>query len=419
MRVSEYFITTLKEAPAEAEMVSHRLSLRAGLVRQLGAGLYHWLPLGLRVLRNVENIIREELNALGAMELLMPMVHPNDIWQTTKRWDTFGPELLKIKDRHERDLCLAPTHEEAITSIMANELQSYKQLPLVLYQIQTKFRDEPRPRSGLLRGREFCMKDAYSFHVSRESLEETYQKIRQAYINIFTRLGLPFRVALADTGSIGGYFSEEFHIIAPSGEDKLVISDSSDYCANIEVANLNEGDPSPDGNGKVQFARGIEVGHIFQLGDKYSRDMNATVLDQSGKTSFVEMGCYGIGVSRIVAAAIEQNHDDNGIIWPESMAPFQVALVPINMHKSTRVREEAEKIYRELTDNGISVLFNDRNERPGVMFAEMELIGIPHRIVVSDRGLENNTLEYRKRSASENENIPYEIDGVVALLNAH
>ena len=556
MRTSQLLLSTLKETPADAEVVSHQLMLRAGLIRKLAAGLYTWLPLGLRVLRKVERIVREEMDRAGAQEVSMPAVQPAELWQESGRWDQYGPELLRLRDRHERDFCFGPTHEEIITDLMRREIRSYKQLPANFYQVQTKFRDEIRPRFGVMRAREFLMKDAYSFHLDQASLEETYQAMHETYTRIFTRLGLEFRAVLADTGSIGGSGSHEFHVLADSGEDAIAYSDTGDYAANVELApspqasgerpaptspslaavdtpevhtieevskflrtpakqclktllvqglennvvalvlrgdhNLNAikaaklaqvaeplafatpeqiqavakcdagsigpvgltipviadyaaahvadfvcganrngqhlvgvnwgrdlpepqtadlreveaGDPSPDGQGTLKIARGIEVGHIFQLGDKYSQAMNATVLDEEGNAVVMTMGCYGIGVSRVVAAAIEQNHDQHGIIWPQAIAPFQVALLPMNMHKSQRLREAADKLYAELRAAGIDVLYDDRKERPGVMFADMELIGIPHRYVLGERGLDNGVLEYKGRRDKDSEEVP-------------
>lgn len=550
MRVSELLIATLKESPNDAEIMSHKLMLRAGLIRKLASGLYTWLPLGLRVLRKVERIIREEMHHIGAQEILMPAVQPAELWQETERWEQFGPQLLKMVDRHKRAFCFGPTHEEVITDLMRRELKSYKQLPISLYQIQVKFRDEIRPRFGVMRAREFLMKDAYSFHVDKASLETTYQQFFEAYTKIFTRLGLSFRAVLADTGSIGGSVSHEFHVLAASGEDLLAYSDQSDYAANVEMAQsllpaedsettadletlrfvttpgiksvdgqathlkiqtkkilktllvrgkteqhpvvallvrgdhelnpikaekyalvaspfqmisveevqnlahcgpgfvgpkelnipliadpavlamtnficgankddthyagfnwgrdcpvptvadlrtVQEGDLSPDGKGTLKLMRGIEVGHIFQLGDKYSQAMNATVLDESGQAKTLTMGCYGIGVSRIVAAAIEQHHDEKGIIWPALMAPFQVILIPIGLSNSDLVKTTTEKLYQELVDAGIDVLLDDREERAGVMFADAELIGIPHRVVISEKNLANGNLEYKGR----------------------
>ena len=559
MRASQYFITTKKESPADAEVISHQLMPRAGMVRKVASGLYSWLPIGLRVFRKVEAIVREEMDRSGALELMMPVVQPADLWEESGRWGQFGPELLRIKDRHDREFCLGPTHEEIITDIIRNEINSYKQLPANFYQIQTKFRDERRPRFGVMRTREFCMKDAYSFHSSTESLQDTYDKMYRTYSAIFERTGLVVRAVLADTGSIGGSHSHEFHVLAESGEDAIVFSTESDYAANIEKAaalapagqpaaataemaelatpgvhtildlcqfvgtepektlkalivsaqtddggtqlyglmvrgdhELNEvkaqhalglqteitfateaqikaaiacspgslgpvslplpmvvdhsaallndftcganrdgyhltnvnwardcgeysiadirnvvaGDPSPDGRGVLEIKRGIEVGHIFQLGTKYSETMKATVLDENGKEQFMSMGCYGIGVSRIVAAAIEQNNDANGIIWPDSIAPFQIAIVPINMHKSETVKHACETLYDKLSSAGYEVLFMDEPKaRLGGMLADIELIGIPHRIVIGDRGLEGGTVEYRNRRESENQHI--------------
>lgn len=560
MRASRYLIATKKETPADAEVISHKLMLRAGMIRKLAAGLYTWLPLGLRVFRKVEAIVREEMDKSGAQELMMPVVQPADLWEESGRWGQFGPELLRIKDRHERDFCLGPTHEEVITDIVRNEIRSYKQLPANFYQIQTKFRDERRPRFGVMRTREFCMKDAYSFHLNSQSLQETYDLMYQTYSAIFERTGLMFRAVIADTGSIGGSHSHEFHVLAESGEDAIVFSSDSDYAANIEKAEavpptdprpaasadmteietpgihtieelcdfltvqpektvktlivsavdedgeqqlfalivrgdheLNEvkaqhvlglpneiefaseeqvkkalgcsigsigpvnlnipmivdhsaaqltdfvcgankdnyhlarvnwerdcplsqvadirnvvtGDPSPDGKGTLEIKRGIEVGHIFQLGTKYSEAMKATVLNENGKEQVMTMGCYGIGVSRIVAAAIEQNYDDNGIIWPDTIAPFQIAIIPINMHKSQQVQETCEALYSKLQGLGYDVLFMDEEKaRLGAMLADVELIGIPHRLVIGDRGLENGTVEYRHRRENENRDIP-------------
>ena len=559
MRASQYLISTKKESPADAEVISHKLMLRAGMVRKVASGLYSWLPIGLRVFRKVEAIVRQEMDKSGAQEIMMPVVQPADLWEESGRWGQFGPELLRIKDRHDREFCLGPTHEEVVTDIIRNEIRSYKQLPANFYQIQTKFRDERRPRFGVMRTREFCMKDAYSFHVDSASLQKTYDVMYQTYSTIFDRTGLIYRAVLADTGSIGGSVSHEFHVLADSGEDAIVFSTGSDYAANIEKAEasapdtvaaegsaemaelatpgvrtiddlctfvnsspeqclktlivsatdeegeeklyglmvrgdheLNEvkaqhalglatevifateeqikatlncspgslgpvnlnlpmvvdhsaaqlsdftcganrdgyhltgvnwqrdcgeytvadirnvvaGDISPDGKGVLEIKRGIEVGHIFQLGTKYSEAMKATVLDENGKERNMSMGCYGIGVSRIVAAAIEQNHDDNGIIWPDAIAPFQIAIVPINMHKSELVKETCEALYKKLNEAGYEVLFMDEPKaRLGGMLADVELIGIPHRVVIGDRGLEGGTVEYRNRRESENQHI--------------
>ena len=554
MKLSQLLTSTLREAPADAEIVSHKLMLRAGMIRQLAAGIYTWLPLGFRVLKKVETIIREEMNSVGAQEILMPAVQPAELWHESKRWEHYGPELLRINDRHEREFCFGPTHEEVITDLVRREIRSYKQLPVNFYQIQTKFRDEIRPRFGIMRSREFLMKDAYSFHLSDESLQETYQQMHKTYSKIFTRLGLQFRAVIADSGNIGGNKSHEFHVLAESGEDQIVFSENGEYAANLEQAealvsqesrpepskkiktfdtpnqktieeiskflnintnqclktliikseddglialvlrgdhelnrakteklsgvmkpltfanndeimstigcdagsigpidisipiyidhevknmsdfvcganvngkhltgvnwerdlplpttvdirNVCEGDLAKDGSGKLEFARGIEVGHIFQLGTKYSSSMKATCLDQTGKAVTLTMGCYGIGVSRIVAAAIEQNHDEKGIIWPASIAPFQLALIPINMHKSIRLREAVMSFYDELVANNIDVLLDDRQERPGVMFSDIELIGIPHRFVFSEKGLDAGEIEYKARRDTENKNI--------------
>jgi prolyl-tRNA synthetase len=557
MRTSQYLLSTLKETPSDAVVISHQLLLRAGMIRKLASGLYTWLPLGLRVLRKVEAVVREEMNAAGALEVLMPAIQPAELWQESGRWQQYGPELLRIKDRHDRDFCVGPTHEEVITDLARNELNSYKQLPINLYQIQTKFRDEIRPRFGLMRGREFLMKDAYSFHLDQASLQQTYDRMHQAYCNVFTRLGLNFRPVQADTGSIGGTGSHEFHVLAESGEDDIAFSDSSDYAANIEKAealpretvraaaseelrlvdtpnartiadlveqfglavektvktlvvrgveegqliallvrgdhelneikaanleqvasplefateaeiravigagpgslgplnlpipcivdrsvalmsdfgaganvdgkhhfglnwerdlplpavadlrNVVDGDASPDGKGTLTIKRGIEVGHIFQLGTKYSEALGCKVLGENGKPVTLIMGCYGIGVSRVVAAAIEQNNDERGILWSDALAPFQIALVPMK-YENEAVREATDKLYAQLTAAGFEVLLDDRDKKtsPGVKFADMELIGIPHRIVVSERGLAEGALEYKSRRASETEAVP-------------
>ncbi|MCL6379952.1 proline--tRNA ligase [Pectobacterium brasiliense] len=557
MRTSQYMLSTLKETPADAEVISHQLMLRAGMIRKLASGLYTWLPTGLRVLRKVENIVREEMNNAGAIEVSMPVVQPADLWVESGRWDQYGPELLRFVDRGERPFVLGPTHEEVITDLIRNEVSSYKQLPLNFFQIQTKFRDEVRPRFGVMRSREFLMKDAYSFHTSQESLQVTYDAMYAAYSRIFSRMDLDFRAVQADTGSIGGNASHEFQVLATSGEDDIVFSTESDYAANIELAeavapklgraeateelrlvdtpnaktiaelveqfklpvektvktllvkateesghklvallvrgdhelneikaekiaqvaspltfateeeiratigagpgslgpvklaipvvvdrtvaamsdfsaganidgkhyfginwerdvtlpqvadirNVVEGDISPDGKGTLQIKRGIEVGHIFQLGSKYSEALKATVQGEDGRNQTLTMGCYGIGVTRVVAAAIEQNHDERGIIWPDAIAPFHVAILPMNMHKSFRVKEVAEDIYQQLRAKGIEVLLDDRKERPGVMFADMELIGVPHTIVIGDRNLDSEEIEYKNRRVGEKQMI--------------
>jgi prolyl-tRNA synthetase len=565
MRLSEFPLNTVKEVPAGAEIVSHQLMLRAGLIRQLASGLYTWLPIGMRVLRKVETIVREEMNRAGALEVLMPMVQPAELWRESRRWDAFGPELLRLRDRHQRDFCLGPTHEEVITDLARRELKSYRQLPVNWYQIQSKFRDEIRPRFGVMRAREFIMKDAYSFHLDSECLGRTYERMYEAYSRVCRRLGLSFRAVEADTGAIGGSLSHEFHVLAESGEDAIAFSNGSDYAANVELApalpppgprpaaaqalervatpavrtiaeltgflgvtpaqclktlivlgedggavalvirgdhelnavkaeklpgvaaplrmagpeavqaavgcapgfvgpvglpikvyadhaalkvadfvcganeadmhlrgvnwgrdlaepeaadlrNVQPGDPSPDGRGTLEIARGIEVGHIFQLGRKYSESMGAVVLDADGREQPMVMGCYGIGVTRLVAAAIEQNFDERGIVWPEPIAPFQVALVPMNLQKSEAVRAAVEPLYDSLLAAGIEVLLDDRDVRPGVKFADIELLGIPHRVVVGERGLAEGALEYRARRATDNETLP--LEGALAQLVA-
>ncbi len=563
MKLSQFLLPALKETPADAELSSHRLMLRAGMIRQLASGLYTWLPLGLRVLHKVSAVVREEMEKAGGLEVLMPMVQPADLWQQSGRWEQYGPELLRLDDRHSNAYCLGPTHEEVITALFKNNVSSYKQLPMNLFQVQTKFRDEIRPRFGVMRSREFLMKDAYSFHLDQSSLQIGYEQMEAAYHAIFTRLGLNYRSVEADSGAIGGAVSQEFQVLADSGEDKIACSDTSDYAANVERAsalapeplvdvdslpierfetpgvttmsalseltgqdtsamvktllvqsesgglialvlrgdhelnevkaaqiegvaspltfadesmvqseigvpvgslgphglsiriivdrdaavlknficganeegyhlkNVNwerdvplsevadlrhvvEGDRSPDGKGYLKVVRGIEVGHIFQLGDKYSQAMGATVLDDSGKARHLSMGCYGIGISRVVAAAIEQHHDDKGIIWPASMAPFQVTIVPVQMHKSYRVKDLIDSLYSELNDMGVEVLLDDRRERPGVMFSMADLIGIPHRLVVSERGIDQGTVEYKARSQDEAEQWP--MDAVIDKL---
>ncbi len=554
MRITQFLLATVRETPTDVEIISHQLMLRAGMIRMLAAGIYTWLPMGLRVLRKVEGIVRDEMNRAGAQELLMSGVQPAELWQESGRWEQYGPELLRFQDRHERDFCLGPTHEEIITDLVRREIRSYKQLPVNFYQIQSKFRDEIRPRFGIMRAREFLMKDAYSFHLTEESLQESYELMFQTYSRIFDRLGLNYRAVLADSGNIGGATSHEFHVLADSGEDEIVFSSDGNYAANIEraeaslpkgeraaasqlmqkvdtpgqhsieeisqflkvdaeqclktlivdgedgglvalvlrgdhelnavkaakleqvaaplhmadestiqkqlgckigsigpvglgipviadhsainisdfvcganddgkhltgvnwqrdltepvsadIRNVKKGEVAVDGSGVLDTARGIEVGHIFQLGKKYSAAMKATCLNEKGEAQTLIMGCYGIGVSRIVAAAIEQNNDDRGIIWPEAIAPFQISLVPINMHKSQRLREAVEKLYRELQDAGFEVLLDDRKERPGVMFADAELIGIPHRLTFSERGLDAGTIEYKGRCDKDNQDI--------------
>ena len=548
MKTSQFFISTLKEAPQDAELKSHQLMVRAGYVKRLSSGLYTWMPIGLRVLRKIENIIREEMNASGAVELLMPAIQPAELWQETGRWQQFGPQMLKINDRHENEFCFGPTHEEVITDIARKELNSYKQLPINFYQIQTKFRDEIRPRFGVMRAREFLMKDAYSFHANENCLQKMYELMFETYNQIFSRIGLQFRSVAADSGAIGGDASHEFHVLADSGEDVIAYSDQSEYAANIEkastvfkkaskenneptekvhtpeittiealqeffkidtqsilkavvfnhddelvicfvpgnreinlvklekvigsnrfrvakdeelkkhglipgfigpegnehirklfdhsiiemenmvcganeehyhftnfqlinagkfvdITNVVEGDVSPDESGKLKFCRGIEVGHIFQLGKKYSESMQASILNEEGKSQTMTMGCYGIGVSRIVAAAIEQNNDENGMILPKSIAPFELIIVPIGYHKNDKVRAQANKIYADLLESGIDVILDDRDARPGIMFAESDLIGIPNRLVIGEKSLNENKVEFKSRSESNSEMI--------------
>ncbi|MBT6602619.1 MAG: proline--tRNA ligase [Nitrosomonadales bacterium] len=395
MRASKFYIATRKEAPAEAELLSHQLLVRAGMVRLLGSGLYTIMPLGLRVLKKIEMIIRDELNDAGCIELLMPAIQPADLWKESGRWEEFGPQMLKIKDRHEREFCFGPTHEEVITDIIRKEINSYKQLPINLYQIQMKFRDEIRPRFGVMRAREFLMKDSYSFHTNFDCLKETYQKMFKAYESIFEKIGLEFRAVSAENGTIGGDASHEFHVLADSGEDVLVYDEHSDFAANIELAKDH-----PDIK-KFKTCRGIEVGHIFQLGTKYSEKMSANFIAEDGTSKPVIMGCYGIGVSRIVAATIEQSHDEKGIVFPPSIAPFEVIITPIGYDKSTAVKNYADKLYDDLIKQGFDVLLDDRGLRPGVMFSEADLIGIPHRITVGEKTISENKYEYKNRSEQD------------------
>lgn len=402
MRTSQYFLATQRETPAEAEVISHQLMLRAGMIRRLASGLYTWLPTGLRVLQKVTAIVREEMNKSGALEILMPMVQPIELWEESGRAEFYGPELLRFTDRHDRPFCLGPTHEEVVTDWVRQNIHSYKQLPTNFYQIQTKFRDEIRPRFGIMRSREFVMKDSYSFHLTQDCLEKTYQIMYDTYCKIFDRLGLQYRAVLADTGSIGGNHSHEFHVLADSGEDSIAFSDTSNFASNVELLpDIKAGDPSPDGQGHIEIKRGIEVGHIFQLGNKYSSALKANVLDPNGQPAIMTMGCYGIGVSRIVAAAIEQSHDERGIIWPASIAPFQLAIVPMNLHKSALVQQTAESLYQQFTAAGIEVLLDDRKERPGVQFADMELLGIPHMFILGEKNLLEQKVEYKCRKTGE------------------
>lgn len=419
MYTSKLFFPTLRQAPNDAELISHQLMFRAGLIRKLASGLYSWLPLGLRVLKKIENIIREELNKIYAQELLLPIVQPAALWQETGRWEKYGDMLLKMQDRHNRDFCFGPTHEEVITDLIRNNVTSYKQLPICLYQIQTKFRDEIRPRFGVMRAREFLMKDAYSFHLTQSCLTNTYQQMFVAYNNIFNKLQLKFRAVLADNGDMGGSTSHEFQVIAESGEDQIIYSETSDYAANIELIDAKKNMPEAEAS-NLKTARGIEVGHIFQLGKRYSEAMNATILDQHGNNQPMLMGCYGIGVSRIIAACIEQKYDSQGIIWPDLIAPYKVVIIPIGFHQSTQVKEFSINLYNQLQSNPIftnEVLLDDRNERPGVMFKDHELIGIPHRIVINEKILSTNMVEYKSRKQPDIKIMP--LADIIELINNH
>ncbi len=410
MLASKNFAPLIKDTPAEAEVISHQLLLRSGMIRKVASGIYNWLPLGFKTLKLVENIVREEMTNTESQEIFMPMVQPRDLWEDSKRWDKFGPELLRFKDRHERDFCLGPTHEEIITDLIRNNLSSYKELPLSLFQIQTKFRDEIRPRYGIMRGREFLMKDAYSFHLNQECLNNTYQTIREAYKAIFNRLGLGYKIVKADSGAIGGEISEEFHVLAESGEDTLAFSEESEIAINAELLiNENEsidslqGKTFPDSQEEIKLAKGIEVGHIFQLGNVYSSAMNATVLDENGNRQALQMGCYGIGVSRIVAAAIEQNHDDKGIIWPKNIAPIQISILPIFKESSDKTFIFAEKLYKDLSKLGLRVMLDDRQERFGKKITESELVGSSYAVVIGKSYTENKTIELISRNGDKTE----------------
>jgi prolyl-tRNA synthetase len=410
MLASKIFVPFIKDNPSEAEVVSHQLLLRAGMIRKVASGIYNWLPLGFKTLKLVEEIVREEISKTGAHEIFMPMVQPKDLWVDSKRWDKFGPELLRFKDRHERDFCLGPTHEEIITDLIRNNLNSYKELPLTLFQIQTKFRDEIRPRYGIMRGREFLMKDAYSFHIDSESLNITYLSMREAYKSIFNRLGLEYKIVKADSGAIGGEISEEFHVLADSGEDTLAFSDESEIAINAELLisagediNSLSGKSFPNSNEIIRLAKGIEVGHIFQLGDVYSTAMNATVIDEKGDRQILQMGCYGIGVSRIVAAAIEQNHDDKGIIWPKNIAPIQISILPIFKEQNDNALLFAKELYLKLNQQGLRVMLDDRQERFGKKITESELIGCPYAVVIGKNYTDNQTVEVISRAADKSE----------------
>ena len=405
MLFSKLLLPTLKDAPQEAEVISHKLMLRAGMVRKVASGIYTWLPLGLKVLRKIENIVREEMDNSGAQEILMPMVQPKELWNETNRWEKMGPELLRIQDRHERDFCLGPTHEEVITDLIRNNVKSYKELPLNIYQIQTKFRDEVRPRYGVMRGREFLMKDSYSFNIDEACLEETYLAMRNTYKKVLERMGLEYKIVSADSGAIGGDASEEFHVLAETGEDTIAVSNSSEYAINTElllkegedISSL-EGKPSPDGEGIIEIKKGIEVGHIFQLGKVYAEDMKANVLNNEGKASTLYMGCYGIGVSRLVAATIEQNNDEKGIIWPQSVAPFDVNIIAIGFQKDEKIAKASNSLYKELTNMGYDVLLDDRKDGYGTKIKDSELIGIPLNIIIGKQFIEKEEIEFRTRT---------------------
>ncbi len=399
MRYTKSGITTTKNTPKDAEIISHKLMIRSGMVKKLASGLYTWMPLGLKVLKKIENIIREEMNRADALEILMPAVQPSELWKESGRWDKYGPELLRITDRHEREFCFGPTHEEIITDIARKDINSYKQLPIIYYQIQTKFRDEIRPRFGVMRAREFLMKDAYSFHENEECLNKTYKIMFEAYKNCFNKIGFEYKVVNADNGQIGGSESHEFHVIADNGEDELIFSDSSDYAINAELFTRppKEGDACPDGSGKVKIKRGIEVGHIFKLGKNYSEAMNASISNKENKNIKMTMGCYGIGVSRIAAAAIEQSNDEKGIIWPKSIAPYLITIISIGYTKNDIVKNYTDSLYEELENNNIEVLLDDRDISPGNMFSDSELIGIPYSVIIGKQFIENNNFEFKDR----------------------
>ena len=404
MQLSKYPLITYKETPVDAELTSHQLMLRAGLIKKLASGLFSWMPIGLKVLRKIERIVREEMDRSGAYEVSMPAIQPADLWQETGRWEAYGDLLLKMEDRQGRSFCFGPTHEEVITDIVRNELKTYRQMPVNFYQIQTKFRDEIRPRFGVMRAREFLMKDAYSFHLDQPSLDLEYENMGTTYNTIFTRLGLDFRKVRANSGEIGGSLSHEYHVLADSGEDEVGYCDEENYAANVEMI---EGNTAPNG-GKLSFTRGIEVGHIFQLGDKYSKSMNCTVLNDKGDSIYPLMGCYGIGISRIMASSIEQNHDESGIIWPQPLAPFQIIIIALNNNTEDATLTKSRKIYHQLLESGYEVLLDDRNERAGVKFADADLLGIPKRLIVSERGLDNQTIELNFRDGKNKSDVPFE-----------
>ena len=399
MRYSKSGINTTKSVPNDAEIISHILMIRSGMIKKLASGLYTWMPLGLKILRKIENIIRTEMDKIDALELLMPAVQPSELWKESGRWDKYGPELLRIQDRHEREFCFGPTHEEIITDIARKEIKSYKQLPMTYYQIQTKFRDEIRPRFGVMRAREFLMKDAYSFHENEECLNKTYNIIFEAYKKCFDKIGFEYKVVNADNGQIGGSESHEFHVIAENGEDQLIFSDSSDYAINAELFSKTpkEGDDCPDGSGKIKIKRGIEVGHIFKLGKNYSESMNAVVANKNNENVKMIMGCYGIGVSRIAAAAIEQSNDKNGIIWPKSIAPFELSIISIGYTKDQKIKNYTDSLYKRLKEIKIDLLLDDRDISPGNMFSDADLIGIPNKLIIGKKLLQDGELEFKKR----------------------
>ena len=399
MKYSKSGITTSKNVPNDAEIISHQLMIRSGMIKKLASGLYTWMPLGLKVLKKIENIIKNEMNDIDALEILMPAIQPSELWKESGRWDKYGPELLRLKDRHDREFCFGPTHEEIITDIARQDIKSYKQLPIIYYQIQTKFRDEIRPRFGVMRAREFLMKDAYSFHENEECLNETYKAVFQAYKNCFDKIGFEYKVVNADNGQIGGSESHEFHVIAETGEDELIFSDSSDYAINSELFSEppKEGDDCPDGSGKVKIKRGIEIGHIFKLGKNYSTSMNATVSNKKNENVKMIMGCYGIGVSRIAAASIEQSHDEKGIVWPKSIAPFDISIIAIGYTKNDTIKTYSDNLYNMLKNINIEVLLDDRDVRPGNMFSDSDLIGIPNKIIIGKQFLEKQSLELKNR----------------------
>ena len=423
MLLSKLLLPTLKDAPQEAEVISHKLMLRAGMIRKVASGIYTWLPLGLKVLRKIENIVREEMDASGAQEVFMPMVQPKELWEETKRWDKMGPELLRIKDRHDRDFCLGPTHEEVITDVIRSNVKSYKELPLNIYQIQTKFRDEVRPRYGIMRGREFLMKDSYSFNIDEESLQETYLTMRDTYKKVLERMDLEYRISAADSGAIGGDSSEEFHVLADNGEDTIAVSDASEFAINTELLLKDgediktlEGKPSPDGNGTIQIKKGIEVGHIFKLGEIYADSMKANVLNKEGKASTLFMGCYGIGVSRLVAAAIEQNNDDKGIIWPHSIAPYDINIIAIGYDKNQEIATAANDLYGQLKEMGYEVLLDDRKDGYGTKIKDSELIGIPLNIIIGKQFTENKEVELKSRSGESSLNAISDIETILEFF---